>query len=208
VVNNILKLLLFAIFISAFSSCGLFGDDEDTEKRTIISGKVFAKYNNTPLAGINVYLYRAHEAIGYYKFDSTLTLADGSYAFNTLYKNENVMYGVTAIDLNYFTYGGYWVAEVGESNEINLFVYPLAYLNFSIKNIFPTQTSDQFSFTFDNYSYYQLKGALVDTNFTIRIPKDSTLHFVISQKSNGKDSIYSKYLNPIAGDTTFWKFEY
>lgn len=203
-----MKLLVLVFLVLSFSSCGLFGKDEDIEKRTIITGKVYLNGDNIPLAGVNVYLYRAHEAIGYYKFDSTITLADGSYAFNTLYKNENVMYGVTAINPNYFTYGGYWVAEVGESNEINLFAYPLSFLNFSIKNILPSQPSDEFSYSFDNYSNYQLKGALVDTNFTIRIPKDSTLHFVISQKSNGKDSIYSRYINPIAGDTTFWKFEY
>lgn len=207
-VKSIMRLLVMAILISSFCSCGMFGKDEDTEKRTIITGKVYLNGNNIPMAGVKVYLYRAHVAIGYYKFDSTFTAADGSYAFNTLYKNENVLYGLTTSHPNYFTYGGYRVAEAGESNEINLYLYPLAYLNFSIKNNQPSQNTDEFSFSFDYYSGHRFIGAAIDTNFTIRIPKDSTLHFVISQKSNGSDSIYSRYINAIAGVTSYWEFEY
>lgn len=193
------------------SSCGLLekDDEEFVSYNKSIYGKLSDKLNpSVPLAGVSVYLMQAFTNIPYRTIDSTKTNARGEFSFKFNYLETNVYKVTFSNHPNYYNDGEHRVVDE-DTDTLNLSYYPLAYLNYTIKNIAPFSSTDEFSFDINSSMYinWRLFGK-VDTNFTIRAPALIQNHLVFYYKSGNKDTIFSRYPTLEIGETLRDTFYY
>lgn len=199
---SILVNFSLVLLVCLFSNCSLFEKDEEGVAiyNKTLYGKLTDKINGNTIANVSVYLMQARQFQDYRIMDSTKTNSNGEFKINFKYLESDVYY-TKFITANYYTEGDNRVVDEN-IDTLNVSFYPVAYVNFKIKNIEPSATTDELGFNISTsyFEYWELLGKDVDTILKIRMPSIRPVQFVFGTKYGSKDSIFSKYYTAQPGE--------
>lgn len=198
------------VLIFLFSNCGLFEKDEESfaiSDKTLY-GKLSDKISGNGIENISVYLRQGREFQDFRIIDSTKTNSKGEYKLKFKYLETDV-YNIGFYKNNFYTDGLYLVVDE-DTDTLNRSFYPIAFVNFKIKNIEPSATTDELGFNINTsyYEYWKLPGKEVDTIINVRVPSIQQIQFVFGSKIGTKDSIFSRYFQAQPGEVLYEEINY